>query len=331
MRQFFTGTCILLVGMSLYASSLFADLKNESETTMKLKGVPFMGMLGANKPSRQIMYLKGNKQKTDTMLEGKLQTSHIVDLDRKVMINLDHRMKTYSEMTFEQFRAMMQKNVSGAMSDIQQEQPDLVLSAEVDVKKPGDKKNIAGLATEKVILEMTMKGSGTVEKKDGGNENVTGGVKVISTQWMAKSGAGQKEMRDFTKKLAEVMGFMPGKAGMSSMFEQALGSNQQIGSAMNKLQKESAKLAGAPMYTHTTVEIVETEEKAKRKMHQMPKNLSGLMKKLGKKYKYGAEATSGLTVETTTKVLSWDTSALPDAIFEIPADYKKEQQAVRKY
>jgi len=319
-------TALVLIVLAMSVNTIFADLKSKSEITTKMKGIPLLGMFGANKPSQQVLYLKGNKQRTDMLRDGKIQTSNIIDLDREVMINLDHKNKNYTEISFEQFRAMMQKNMADARSDMEQEKPDFDLKVSVDVKTPGDTKSFAGHETRKVILEIKIKGSGKVENSDGESADIKGSMDIVSTQWMTTA-AGHKEMRNFSKKMADVMVAGPGQPGMLGMLGQAMGDKMDIGAAFKKLQAESEKLEGVAMYTHTIIkpagEVVGKKEKPKKENSGIPRGLGGLMKKFGRKSKSDGESSSGLAIETTTKVLSWETNTLSAETFEIPADFKK--------
>jgi len=170
---------------------------------------------------------------------------------------------------------------------------------------------------------MKAEGSGTAEDRDGSSQKVSGSMDITSENWIARKVKGREEMMAFAKRLQDKMGFAPGKGGMFAMLGKMMENNEQIAAAMKKLEEESEKLDGLPVYVHTTFKTKMDGAPAGEEPEQpkMPKGLGGFMKK----FKQPSNDDSVL-METTTKILKHETEPLNDSIFEIPATYKEEKK-----
>lgn len=87
---------ILIISVLALGASPLPDVKTTSTTKLTFKGTlgTMMKMFGGNKPVTSTQYIQGNKSRTDNVNdEGKLTTSTIVDLDREVFVNIDHKKK----------------------------------------------------------------------------------------------------------------------------------------------------------------------------------------------------------------------------------------------
>jgi len=340
----FSSTILSIAVAALFlTTAVRADVTQKSETKVEIKGAvgSMMKMFGGNKPVRTVTYLKGNRQRTDTVdKKGKVKSSNIVDLDREVFINIDHKKKKYTEMTFEQWREMLKSGFAGIMNQKRddspksdEEKPNMNLKFSVDVEAPGESKKIAGYNAEKVIVELKIEGEGSAEKEGEEPERVKGGMNVRSTNWVAKSAAGSEEMRAFARKFAEKLGMDPGQGGMAGAVAQLLKSNEQLAAAMKELRTESDKLAGTPMYVHTVFETWGESDKMKDddNEQQMPKGFGGLLKGFGKK-KMSKKKDDGPNVllETTMKVTSYSTDSLSNDLFVAPANYKRKDVKMDK-
>lgn len=313
-----------------------ADVKQKTVTTFKMKGAigSVVGMFGGNKPQQQVMYLKGNLQRTDMLdPKGKVKESHIVDLDQEKFIMVDHKKKRYTEMTFQEWRDMLQSSLSGVFNQ-KPEQDDsapetkVEFSFDVDVQKPGEKKMYAGRNTENVILTLKLEGEATQEKEGEDPQEVKGGMIVRSTNWMTKSIDNYAEMKEFAVKLAEKLGMDP-RGGFAAAIGQALQQNAELGDAMEKLKEESAKLEGVPMYTHTVFETwgqsSQTNQEGGDQKPEMP-SLGGLLKGFGKKKAEEKDPNAPtVLMETFTEIKEFDSSILSDDVFAVPANYKMKQ------
>jgi len=315
------------------------DVKKETETKLSFKGTLgfIMKAVGANKPQRSMEYWKGNKMRSDELdKKGKVKRSRIIDLDKELFINIDHKHKKYTEMTFEQWRDMVKANMEKLKSsesekpEAEESEPDTELEWKfsVDIDTPGDKKKIAGHRAEKVVL--TLKAEAVAKEKTGENstekeETGRGGLNVRSINWMVKDAEGYDQVKEFNKRLAEKLGILPGKTGMKEMVTQLMGSNPELAAAIQKLREEGQKLDGVPFLSKS---VFETWGESKKKSGEeespaIPTSVGGLFKKFGKKKKDPSQPT--VLLETETKVKKFETSPLGDEVFAIPAGYTKEE------
>ena len=332
---------VLLFAFQAFAAAPKPDVKKETETKLKFKGTLgfIMKAVGANKPQRSMEYWKGNKMRSDELeKKGKVKRSTIIDLDKELFITIDHKNKKYTEMTFEQWREMIQANMEkfksgesqGEESAEEETEPETELEWKfsVDIDTPGDKKKIAGYQAEKVVL--TMKAEAVAKEqteKNSGEKEETGrgGLNVRSINWLVKDAKGYDEVKAFNKRLAEKLGVLPGKTGMTEMFVQLMGSNPELAASIQKLREEGQKLDGVPFLSTS---VFETWGESKKKPEEeenteIPTSVGGLFKRFGKKKKDPSKPS--VLLETETKVKKYETAPLNDDLFAIPAGYTKEE------
>lgn len=337
-------TAILLFSVLAFAFSPRPDIKTTSTTKLTFKGSlgTMMKMFGGDKPLTTTQYLRGNQSRTDNLDEkGNVTTSTIVDLDREVMINIDHKKKEYTEMTFAEFREMLSKGL-GSMSNQPKEKtqgekdkPEMKWSFDVKVNPTGEKKNVASYPAEKVILTLTAQVEQQAENGESGEMN-KGGMVVTSTNWMAAEIKGYEEMKAFQVAYVEKLGMSPRSASFAGMIENAMKSNPQLVEAMQKLQEEGKKLQGVPLMTETVFETWgqpagQTPEGSDAGMEEQepPKSVGGLLGGLGKKFakkpsKEESADGSGRNVlmQSLTEIGEISTASLGADLFVPPANYK---------
>jgi hypothetical protein len=328
-RSHIIGVCALLTATLTFASA--PDVKYTQTTTTKFHGGMSMLMkaAGASGPKTSSIMISGNKQRSDQE-----KTSTIIDLDREVMINIDHKKKEYTEMTFAEFRAMMDKmkNMMGQQPAAAQK-PDagkIEWKFDVKVDRTGERQTINGYACEKAIL--TMKAAGEAKPGTTGEAGGQGGMMVTSTQWLTPKVDGWEESMAFWKTFAEKLG-MSSEGSMESM----LGSNPQLAAAFKRLAEEGKKLNGVPVKTESLFESwgapapqpgMEGQSEEGNAPSSMGGLLGGLSKKLGKKSGPGgtSEADRKPVFENSQILESVSKAALDRLLFTAPAEYKLKKQ-----
>jgi len=332
----------LLMGVLALAFSPRPDFKTSSTTKLTFKGAlgTMMKMVGGNKPTTSTQYIQGHKSRQDNIDdEGKITTSSIIDLDREVMINIDHKKKEYTEMTFAEWRDMFKGLGEKAKTapDQPKSETDVKISFDVKVDRTGEKKNIAGYETEKVILTLTAKGEAQDTKSA---ETGKGGMIVRSTNWLAGKVKGYEEVQAFYLAFAEKLGMMS-SGGPAQMIESLSKMNPQLAEAMKKLEHEGKKLQGVALMTETVFETwAEPSEKqtqaptAQAEEQQPPKSVGGLLGGLGKKLgqkaakKDDGASSDGRSVlmESVSEVTSIGSTSVDAGLFAAPAGYKKKER-----
>jgi hypothetical protein len=316
------------------------------------------GGLGAFETTEKLM-ISGDKESTtgttkysgrfsSLMNKGAKEATSITRLDKELIWNIHHDKKTYTELTFEQMKKMMESMskllTMDPMKTDSLRKAMAKLSSQVDVNKTGEKKTIAGLECERVILTIRGETKDTIR-------NVTDTTWVKNDIWMVPTDKVPSELRDFDLKMAEKMGFVEGGA-MAGLLN-------QYADAMKRLQEKLKELNGYPLAsTFSIVNTTHGEEKAKTEAQakeptekqaeaeeetpmtekkDVKSALGGLFKKKvkdeGKKKeeekqkeqqgKTQAQPGPKTVVEVTTETQSIATSSIDASVFEIPAGYKK--------
>lgn len=324
--------CTLLAATLAFASA--PDVKYTQTTVTKFHGgmSMLMKMAGASGPQTNTIMISGNKQRSDTE-----KNSAIIDLDREVMITIDHKKKEYTEMTFAEFRAMMDKmkNAMAGMKPQTAEKPDtekVEWKFDVKVDKTGERQTINGYACEKMIV--TLKAVGEMKADAAkGEAGGQGGMMVTSTQWMTPKVDGWEEAMAFWKTFAEKSGFTSGGAGAS--MESLMGSNSQLAAAFKRLMEEGQKLNGVAVKTESVFESwgapaapqgMEEQPKEEKPPSSMGGLLGGLGKKLAKKPESGGTSESDRKpiFESSSTLESASGAALDAGLFTVPVNYKNK-------
>jgi hypothetical protein len=341
------------LGMVIIASSLgYTDVKHVSETLFNLEGTmgKMMKFMGAAKPIKTVDYYKNEMKRSDSFdKKGKVTTSQIINIKDKVFISIDHKRKNYTQMTFDEWTAMMKSTMEqfsqgdmGEVDEAENEKPDAEIDwdLKVDVKKTGETETVGGKKCEKVILTLDMDAEVTSTNTEDGDvpETAKGGMIVTSTHWLYKGGdKAKKEMADFNLKLAKKLEILPGKASFKDMMAQIVEGNPQLGEAMEKMKNEGGKLDGFAMRVHTAYETKVDPETAKRMNEEkakqdddgmeIPTSVGGLLGGFGKKMakkkmqKNNEVKERNALMQSDTKVLEMGTSTLERALFGIPSGY----------
>ncbi|MCJ7680838.1 MAG: hypothetical protein MUP70_08950 [Candidatus Aminicenantes bacterium] len=322
--------CVFMTIIFIFAASVLclADVVQESTVKMIFKGPlgTAMKILGASKPIQSAVYYKGNLMRTDTMdKKGNVTDSQIIDLDREVMINIQYKKKSYTEMTFAEWRALMESRAQQPVgSDQRDDVPKGDWSFKVDVDRPGESKNIAGYDTEKVVLTLTAEG--TVTDEEDPTKSYKGKMIVTADMWMTeKQPAGVDEMKRFQLDYAKKLGFDFKGGDMTSVLEQLSKNNEQLVEALEKLQKEQDKLSGFALQMNTVFATEGAPPQPEASSQSTKKRLGGLVSRLKKKVLKSGSDQSGPTVlmEMEVVVQKFDSGPVDAGLFPIPAGFKK--------
>jgi len=331
MRKEFMGLLIVFLVFGLVVPNLTADVTRRATTTLVFKGAmgTAMKLVGGSRPITTVNYYKGSLLRSDILdKKGNVDQTQIIDLDREVFISIDHKKKTYTEMTFDEWRAMMNKQMEQVKENSRKQgETTTERSFKVDVSRTGETKEVSGYTAEKTILTLM---ANVATSQEG--EAAQGRMTVTSSLWMAKSVKGADEMKRFQKNLRKKLDMASGSRAMASMMDAIAQNNPQLAEAAKKLEKESVKLSGTPLETH---EIYEMEGAADKKSEGTGasgvggarKAIGGLLKKAAKKATQSKSKVSGSQVlmESDVKIESIDTASVAASRFEIPGDYRKKE------
>lgn len=331
-----------VVILLLFAGLASADVKYATTTSTEFGGTlgKMMKFFGAGKPISSVDYYKGDQKRSDTFDGDKLASTAIVDIDKELFVNIDHKRQEYTQMTFEEWRQMFRET----MQDLKQEQPqeedavqtDVKWDIKVDVKETGAREQIEGRPTEQVIITLDVNTTVTSQEEGEAPETAKANLIVTSSQWMFKGDdSAQKEMMLFSLKMIKKLGIAPDKASMQQMMHQVFESYPQLGAAMEKLQKESDKLGGVAMRVESLYESKADPEAAKNmkaekkdESTEIPTSVGGLVGGLGKKMlskqleKKQEPKDRTTLLKSKLEVTDLSMSSVGSDLFEIPANYK---------
>jgi hypothetical protein len=210
------GTALVLMGsvFGFAAGTAQADITIERTISVEgVGGMAFANMSGSSKTS-----ISGDKSRTDSdmKMQSKIigflarnslgPSAEIVLLDQDKLYHLNINKKEYTETTFEQFRAQMQKISDQANSSEVKQQPSAVdqskcvwLPAKVDVAKSGEKGQFAGYDAQRVTVTATQP---CQDKETGAICEIA----LVMDQWTSTDFAASSEARKFYSAYASKMG-----------------------------------------------------------------------------------------------------------------------------
>jgi hypothetical protein len=213
------ATALILSGVLLgfAAGAVQADVTIERTTSVDGVGpMAFANMLGTSKTS-----ISGDKSRTDSdiKMQSKIigflarnsvgPSADIVLLDEDKLYHLNMNKKEYTEMSFEQLHAQMQKVSDQMNSADEKTQPSAVdqskciwLPAKVDVNKSGEKAKFAGYDAQRVTVTATQP---CQDKETGAICEIA----LVMDQWVSADFAESSEARKFYSAYVSKMGMNP--------------------------------------------------------------------------------------------------------------------------
>ena len=312
--------CLLII-LALFVlfffsfSVSFADLVYKSKASTS-------GIMGMGKMEMETTtMLKDDRQRQDTKTKftgamtqfmpggGEQNQLTITRLDQELIWTINLTDKTYTEMTFDQMKKIMERVKTQVKAKPEEGEAKL----QFDAKKTGQKKKIGGYECEEYIITMIAEGrdpqTGEAQK-----------FEVLTDLWVSPSVQGYGQLQDFQMKMAQKMGW---EGGQYANFAQGLG---QFGLDTEKLAKKMDEIKGFPMLTMVKMkasgdETTESEEQKAEQEEQMRK----AMEMMGKKVEKEEEPKEkGVIFEMTTEVTEIQAKGVADSEFELPPGLKKQ-------
>ncbi len=173
--------------------------------------------------------------KGDRMVRRSKRQAEIIDLGKRTITTVDFEKRTYSEMTFDQMKQMLEDASSRMSQQKESGKADgsVNLNLDADVKNTGLAKMVNGVDAHQMIITMSMTATDP-------QTNQAGTMKVISEMWLAREVPGADEMRDFYKKMATELDWVP--TGMAGIMNRP-----DIARAMSKMMAAGGKMDGTPV------------------------------------------------------------------------------------
>lgn len=321
MKRFMVCGLVLAL-VVLGAGALGADVKTQEKSLVKFEGGlgRVMGMFGGKAAKEGVVStiaLKGDRKMTLSEYNGQ-----IVDLAEEKIYDINVRDKSYTVMTFAEYRKKLEEAQAKAKKDMQEaekEQPEAGEKKEVeidfDLKETGQTKAIAGQNTRQVIMTITVREKG--QTLEGG-----GGMIMTSDMWMADTIPAMAEVQAFDRKYFEKL-HGPLAAGMDAQqMAMAAALYPMMKDAFDKAQKEGGQIKGTALATTTRFEGVKSKAQMEQASSQKQESGGGIGGMLARKMTKQKPAEARTTMFTAThEVLSIATSAA-DSDVAVPAGYK---------
>jgi hypothetical protein len=307
-----------------------ADVKSRQKSQVKFEGalgrvVNMFGGKAAKEGVISTIALKGNQQLTINDNTGEL-----IDLDAEKIYTIDMRGKSYKVTTFAEMRKQMEKAQADARKNAgaaKEEGGQPQFEINVDVKKTGQQKTVAGETCNQFIVTITMHQKGQSLEKGGG-------MVITSDTWLGPKSPGAREQADFQRRFIRKLYGTEAELYARDLMS-ALAMYPAMKDGMARLQKEAAEMDGTPMFTTVKFESVMTADQAKEQDKGGAPSLGGIAGGLGgmlgrkkKTEDAPAQGASGgsnrsTILTTTTEVLSFGSSVSPEDV-QIPAGYKQK-------
>lgn len=336
------------IAASISAIPLLADFTYEQ--TSQITGgamLQMVRMAGAfSKSTRKMtepipttVSIKGNR-----MVRKSPDEATVIDLDQQTITTIHFANKAYSVTTFEQLKQQMAA-MAERMKSHGAQQPDT--SFDVKVNDTGQTKAINGNSAHEMIMTIT---ATSTDPKSGGQ----GALNIVSNMWIAPNVPGYAEARDFQRRMAETLGWVPGENPMIS--------RPDMVKAMSQVYKEGSKLDGMPVTTTVRMggamqgatgasDETQASDKPKQEAAPAPTSvgdaLTGALGShfgLGRRKKRAADSETtdqnspaqkndtkqadASLLEVTSEVTSYNSGAVDPAVFQVPPDFSKIDEEI---
>lgn len=333
---------VTILGLSVWASpTLLADFSYQETGTitggmmkslMKVAGVFSKSARESEKPIVSTVAVKGNK-----MVRRNDLNMSIVDLDAKTITSVDMLKKTYTVMTFEQMKQMMQM-MSERMH--QQDPNDPQMQVKVSATATGKTKAFGGRDAKEMLVKIELQ---STDPKTG----KTGSLPITADTWIAPAAEGYAEVRAFYKRMADEIGWTPG----GNMFM----SRPEVAKGMAEAEKEVSALDGMPVFETMNMGMAaqpgangqtasngQTDPPAQdQSAQQQPRpSLGGLLgSRMGigrsrssssQPSKSSGDNNSGSLLEMTVEMSGFSSSSVDAGQFALPAGFKELESDPRR-
>jgi hypothetical protein len=332
--------------LALASSTLLADFSYQETGTitggmmkslMKMAGVFNKNAREAEKPIVSTVAVKGDKM----VRRNDLHMS-VVDLSAKTITSVDMQKKTYTVMTFEQMKQMMQQ-MSERMH--QQDPNDPQMQIKVSAAATGKTKAFSGMDAKEMLVKIEMQ---STDPKTG----KTGSLPITVDSWIAPAADGYGEVRAFYKRMADEIGWTPG----GNMFM----SRPEVAKGMAEAEKEVSALNGMPVFetmnmgmtgqpgsdgqsgANGQTDAPPQDQSAQQQSQSQRPSLGGLLgsrmgisrsRSSSSQPKSSGNANSGSLLEMTVEMSGFSSRpveagqfAIPDGFKQVEADARRMQQ-----
>jgi len=307
----------------------------------------------ATAPQLTTTMVHGNRLRT----EQSTGTVEIVDLDGRRFIHIDTAKKTYTIQTFDQLKQQIaqaqeklkaeQAKAAGKHGDPQT----MTMVPKFDMQATGASHPVLNIPAKEMKMRVDMLFKSTDPKTEADLEKSNMSTWMTSDSWYGTI-PGYDEVRDFYKKMAKELDWLPGSLGMG---------NPQMSAAAEEFKKNAVKMDGMPLLQYTSFGMAASGQagqgqgSADQATQQQPppsssndstptspsaalaKGLGGLFKKKQQSSDANAASASnpnnppppapvpGSMMDMTIEVTAYSKDSLDASLFDVPAGYAQVQ------
>ena len=362
-------SAILCASLTLCAVPARADFKYSDtsritggslKSMMKTVGMFSKQASQAMKPVTTTRYIKGDRMRSDEA-DGQVQ---IIDLAGRRIIHIDPQKKTYTEITFDEMKAAMQKAQDQIQQKVDAKQPDpkqpdakANINAKVNVTPGTASRQIQGVTANETKVQIDMEIQAQQQNAPSGqpNQQASGTITTSIDSWVAPSVPGYQEIGEFYMRMAKEINWVP---------PSSIHIDPRVSQSMDELQKNQSAFKGLPLLQYVSMSIVgqqgpngstadaggstsspngsasgssssSSSDTPTSPSDAMVKGLGGLFARKKKKDDAADQpnpqnppppSTPGSLIEMTIEVTSFSNAALDASLFEIPAGFTRVQQ-----
>jgi hypothetical protein len=225
------------------------------KSMMKTVGLFSKQASQAMKPMTQTHYVKGNFMRSDDA-EGKVQ---IIDLGGRRILEIDPQKRTYTEITFEEMKAAMQRAQERAQqkqdSEVKPENkaatdskadPKANINAKVTMTPGTASRQIQGLTANEMKMQIDMVIQGQQQNGQAAQPSAanSGTITTSIDSWVAPAVPGYEEVADFYKRMAKEISWVP---------PSNIRVDPRVTQSMDEVQKNSTALKGLPLLQYLSM------------------------------------------------------------------------------
>jgi len=357
----------MLCALLLFASTARADFKYSDtskitggtlKTMMKTVGLFSKQASQSMKAVNTTHYVKGDRMRSDDS-DGRVQ---IIDLAGRRIIQMDPQKHTYTEITFDEMKATLQKAQDQAQEkmdkEVKKEEPKgqdvkANVNAKVSVTPGTASRQIQGVTANEMKIQVDME----IQAQDQNAQNsgqpsgpVSGTISTNIDSWVAPSVPGYEEIANFYQRMAKEINWVP---------PSSIHVDPRVSQSMDEVQKNQAAFKGLPLLQYLSMTMVgqegaggnsaadnggsngKSDSSSSRSdtptsaSDAVVKGLGGLFSKKKKKDEAAEQqnsqnppppSTPGSLIEMTIEVTSFSNGALDASLFEVPVGFTRVQQ-----
>jgi hypothetical protein len=321
--------------MGMVASAADAqDVRYKTKSKTELHALGFLGGLFDGETEEEIS-IKNFKMRSD-----RDKQSTITDLDGERIINIDHKKKEYTIITFADMAEMMSslgtrmEEGTEAREMPEGDHPEFEVEFDLKVEDTGKTKKIDGRETSQRIMILETR----FAPKDASADTLpSGSFFAVTDMWLADEIPEMKAQEAFMERMGELMRGNMGSVDMAGMMSKVMDSYPQVGAAMERSKEELSKVDGFAMAS--TVHLVTVPKDmdldlalvlGEKKEEKKKGGFGGFLKKMAEAVPTGdmdaktdakPEQKTIMSVHSSTNSIS--TKSRKSSYFDPPSKYKE--------